>query len=794
MHSTPTCFFAYPSRPASLSETIETAINEINATNALIIRGWKSLDIVGRVIIEEICRAVDSHDIFACDLTYLNFNVLFELGYAIARQKRIWIILDPTVKEATANYRRLEMITTVGYAAYNNSHEIASKMLAFRPFEKNNAPVFQVSVEAVIESVGKPSLFYLKSDIETDAARRLTSKISAGNIPVLTDDPYDSGFQPLSGYAQKVNGALGVVAHLLGDDRNDDSLQNARYSFICGLAYGFGKPILMLAHSPFDLPPIDYHDMLLIHSTATQCIQAFEFWLPKIADRFAEQQRIYQNYRANKKRLEKLQDIDVGSYIAEEERYELENYFVETAEYADALRGPSYRIYIGRKGSGKSANLERLADQLGSDRRNHVCVARPADYQLEGILDLFRLSMSRSDRGYLVQSLWKFLIYTELARSVLIEVENRPIHYVMSKSEQEFVTFAKNYSSLIEPDFADRMRVAIENVCSINFADSKPSGKSRISEMLHEAFLGELRKYLGIILEDRRNIFILIDNLDKVWVRSDAISDMSEMLYGLLNACPAISEELRKTGSEWRSINASLLIFLRSDIFDHVLSIAPERDKITVAKLVWEDRDLLRRIIEERFLAGAGNLATPEEVWSRFFAPAVRGMPTQEYLLSRIIPRPRDLIYWCKYALNNAINRGHTIIEEGDILAAEKLYSQYVLESLIAENAVRVDNFGDLMYEFAGAREIITLGDIKRIAHKYNMLQIQIKDFVEVLCNSAFLGLEVSEGRFEFIHEEGKGRVFRSMAENHAQSTSVKRYAVNVPFHSYLEIRPVLSS
>jgi nucleoside 2-deoxyribosyltransferase len=92
-----TAFYAYPSQPEDLTETIEQAITEISGGGLMQISSWRPLAVSGRLIIEQIVLAIDQADVFACDLTYLNPNVLFELGYAIGQGKRIWASLNNTI-------------------------------------------------------------------------------------------------------------------------------------------------------------------------------------------------------------------------------------------------------------------------------------------------------------------------------------------------------------------------------------------------------------------------------------------------------------------------------------------------------------------------------------------------------------------------------------------------------------------------------------------------------------------------------------------------------------------------
>jgi len=47
---------------------------------------------------------------------------------------------------------------------------------------------------------------------------------------------------------------------------------------VSGMAYAFGRPLLMLAHAPYE-SPIDYRDLLVVHKTAASCTSAVENWL-----------------------------------------------------------------------------------------------------------------------------------------------------------------------------------------------------------------------------------------------------------------------------------------------------------------------------------------------------------------------------------------------------------------------------------------------------------------------------------------------------------------------------------
>jgi hypothetical protein len=785
------CFFAYSASPASLAEIIENAISEINSQGASLVvaHGWKSIGVTGKIIIKEICTAIDGCDIFACDLTTLSPNVLFELGYAIARNKRIWLTLDPSYEEAKLNFDRLNLFGGIGYASYQNHNHLVGLFFQERPFEDLQSTIYtRVLQSTAMPRDQKPSVLYLKSRIETEASIELSRLLAKSRVHLVIDDPQENNSQTLTWYVQNTRNTLAAIVHLLDDKRDKRYLQNAKYSFVAGLTYGFDKRLLMLAHMPFD-PPVDYSDLLFPHETAANCIAIATDWMSQIGDMLLVEQQKLKEQLSDVEHTIALRKLSLGEDVAENEQDDLLDYFVPTAAYGEALRTPQSVIYIGRKGSGKTANLYKIADTLIDDPRNHVCVIKPVAYELEGVLRLLRLSVPRAEQGFMIESLWKFLIYTELALSVCADIEDRPVHYIPTESEHELIRYVDEHGSLIKAEFAIRMERAINDLCSIDPSNSITQQRARVSEILHTNILAQLRDYLGRVLEKKVKTCILIDNLDKSWIRGSDISSLSDFLFGLLSVSRSISDEFQRQGITWRPAKLSLLIFLRSDIFAYIMREARERDKLTYRRLEWNDASLLQRLIEERFLASCERMMPVDKVWQTFFAETVKGRPTKDYLTSRIIPKPRDMIYLCRAALAHAINHGHARIEESDILQAEKEYSQYAFNSLEAETSAQLEHLEDLLYEFAGANEIVTRDQINGFIAKSHILPEQEQYAIAVLCEATFLGLETDIGRFEFIYDENREEVVRVLAQKLAHARNLERYRINAPFHPYLEIK-----
>jgi hypothetical protein len=167
-------FFAYPSQPPSLSETIREAASKINNTHVAIVHPWERMAITGKNIIKEICSEIDRSAIFCADITGLNPNVMFELGYAITRNKRIWPVLDTSITESRKLFDQFKLLSSTSYAEYTNSDHILQAFLRDSPYLDLEKTVFAQSIEPTLSKEDSEVVFYLKSQLDTNASVRIS--------------------------------------------------------------------------------------------------------------------------------------------------------------------------------------------------------------------------------------------------------------------------------------------------------------------------------------------------------------------------------------------------------------------------------------------------------------------------------------------------------------------------------------------------------------------------------------------------------------------------------------------
>ncbi len=784
-------FFAYPSDPPSVGESIATAAQEINSGKLVELKTWEQCRVGGKVIIQEICKEIEQADLFCADLTGMNPNVMFELGFAIAQNKRIWLILDTSFSALKRQFDQLRVLTTVGYATYHNSLQIIETFYKDQPYQDPQVTIFNQAIEPSLQPDLEEKLLYLKSRVDTESSVRISKRIAVSPMPQIVNDPRESTAQTLTWYGVNTFSSLGVICHLMHPEREGALLHNARYALAAGIAYGMAKPLIMLTEGDF-LAPLDYRDLLHHYKTATEALVYLEEWITPLEEHWRQSQSSRQGFIATVRLATELKGLQLGEPIAENEADRLVDfYFIETAAFQEAIEG-KHTVFVGRKGSGKSANFLKLAATLRTDRRNLVCEIKPISYQLQSVAELIRRYRELDAKSYAVESLWKFLIYAEIANTLAQEILQRPSPE-LSPDETILMELMDREGGMLKKDFSIRLERCVEALAISQQGTNQTRGvenaRMAVSEALHEGILKDLRLVLGRLLSNKKRVAVLIDNLDKAWDKQSDLTSLSEFFLGLLSAAKRVTMDFRREDSRRDAANLSVAIFLRSDIFYKIKEVAREPDKIYNSKLNWNDPELLLRVIEERFVAlHAGNVVS-SEMWDRYFCSTVRGIPTKDYFVKQVLCRPRDLIFFIKAAVATAVNRGHVMVQEKDVLEAEKLYSQFAVDSLLVENGVSIGSLETIIYEFLGSSPRLTYEEVKRLIRNANIPEGRIDEIIDYLCSLTFLGLEVRDNEYRFADDPQDNRknqvLARKLSETRGAST---RYMVNHAFWAFLEI------
>jgi hypothetical protein len=114
-------FYAYPSSLADVTQVIHSAKSILSTTRRdLELQLWEENDVSGRPLTDPIFEGIAKADIFIADITAMNFNVTFEIGYAIGLGKRIYLTRDDNIPRDRALADRIGIFDTLGFETYTD--------------------------------------------------------------------------------------------------------------------------------------------------------------------------------------------------------------------------------------------------------------------------------------------------------------------------------------------------------------------------------------------------------------------------------------------------------------------------------------------------------------------------------------------------------------------------------------------------------------------------------------------------------------------------------------------------
>ncbi|MDP9846983.1 P-loop ATPase, Sll1717 family [Streptosporangium lutulentum] len=779
-------FFGYSTKPEVLRETLASVAAQLSSSD-LVTESltWEDLQVDGRLIINEVESAIDNCTIGIFDLTSMNHNVLFELGLAIGKSKKVLIVRDSQDKDAEKRWRDFALLTTTGYIGYANSEELTYKIAS--SIEKASTPLLDDLLGGSSESYEESRLLYIPSGKRDEPSHMLDRTLKLyKKYSIEQLDLSEYGSAPLAWFAEEVHKSHAAIFHLTPSRAYLAEIWNPRVSLLAGLARGLSRDVLLVTERQEETA-IDYRDLAIRYSATREIRKGIEAWMENI--------RLPDSRPASRVRKHLsmgLESLQFGNHVAESDKSGLDRYFVETRDYKDVLEARAV-IFSGRKGTGKTANMLQAAQTLQQDARNLVCVIKPASYELDGLIEILQKLNPKHLEDYLIEGFWKYLIYTEIAIRAIDEAERMPAGIAVGSPLDDLRSCIEEKHGGLEASFAVRLDILTESLKGWLDADLAVIGVQNARNQINSALFGgtlkELRRLLGAALARRERVALLIDNLDKAWENGADLDLLSRLLLGLLSTIGRITDEFHREKSAKNPVNVSLTVFIRSDIFAYVRNHAREPDKIVVSEIEWRDKDLLARVLEDRFW-DSRKKGSPEDLWTMLFQKKIRGIDSKEYVLSRVQPRPRDLVFFANAAVSRAANARHALVTEEDVLEAERSYSLFAYEALLVEGIAASLDLEPILFEFAGEPAILELAQIRELLQSNAKDEKAIDSILSILRRHGFIGIETSRGVFDYYGTPGEMRRAEVLARKLEKSSGKQaRFEIHPAYRPYLEIR-----
>ena len=770
-------FIAFPDRPAELGATLDAACNQSEDSNLVILHSWRENDVPGRFIAEPILQRIDESDFLVADITRLNFNVTFEIGYAIGKGRRVVLIVNRGLISDGTLVPTVGIFDTIGYQEYANSEELFAHLSTIDPTRAIHVDPTLINIKAPV--------YVVLPRVKGDAEIRLTSRIKKARLNYRSYDPEEEGRMSAPRAIADTASSHGIIIPLMSENRTDAFVHNIRAAFVSGLATAMDKELLLL-QAGADPVPIDYRDLVESYTS----FYGLDALVADYAPRVAERMQLYQEPAPSG--ANPLTEVSFGASAAENELRELGRYYLRSDDFYKCRRG-EIQVIAGRKGSGKTALFLQLRDELRRFHENVVLDLKPEGFQLMKLKDEVLNLLEEGTRSHTVTAFWEYLLLIEICHKVLKDDERTHMtNHVLFQPYRDLASTYLLRADVGEGDFAERMTSLIDAITErlerTTNAEGHLVGLSapEITELIHSHSLPEVSAVLMEYLEHKEAVWILFDNLDKGWPPHGLGEDDLLILRCLVDALAKIERLMRKNEIDFKGV-----VFIRNDVYELLVASSPDRGKVAHALLDWQDQEALRELMRKRLeFSGVGKGSAFEEAWRLVFASHVEGEESSQYLIDRSLMRPRALIDLATSCKSHAVNRGHARIEVDDIRAGEAAYSNETVNNIAFELQDVFPRGGNLLYAFLEAASVLAESEViarlgERLKEESNSLH-----GLDLLLWYGVLGIARGKEEARFIYDMGYSMVKMEAYIDRYRAEGELKYAVNKAFWAGLEIEP----
>lgn len=768
---------AYPTEPQDIGQTIRRGLEKLQQQIRFRdLSSWEENDIPGKFIVTEVLNLIENGSIFVADITRLNFNVIFEIGYAIGCKKRAFLVRNEAITPDDVIIRQVGIFDTLGYVTYRDSItlvSIVSEITDLTPlrFDEHSTN-------------SKAPVYILLPQIKGDFGTRLIARIKKARLFYRSFDPAEQGRLSAPEAIENVASSHGVVIPLLPSHYHEAKIHNYRAAFVAGLTQGMGKHLLLL-QSGDEPVPTDYRDLVRRFKFPDQIDQ----YVAEFAISVTESLQSAQPPIVDKPSTF-LAHLSLGASAAENEFQELGNYYLETDEFRRTLRG-EVQIVLGRKGAGKTALFFQLRDRIRSDRKNVVLDLKPEGFQLikfkERVLDY----LEEGTREHTITAFWEYLLLLEICHKLLQTDKN--IHLRNHELYDPYRSLATTYDSdeyVAEGDFAERMARLTQRIAD-DFSASKEGStghlrmsSENITQLIYKHDLSSLRSKLVDYLRHKQSLWILFDNLDKGWPPHGVGPEDVLSLRCLLDAIAKLERAFKRDDIPTKGI-----IFIRNDVYENLIEITPDRGKFSQVLLDWTDPALLLELLRRRFLSSGIEGDPPfETIWRQICVSHIQGEETAHYMIERCLMRPRSLIDLLRFCRSHAANLGHQRIEVEDVESGEEQYSTQLVNDISFEMQDVFPPAKDVLYEFIECPSEMDNSSLRTILANISEEAATQDKILDLLLWYGVIGFSRLEGEPTYIYSVRYDmKRLKALLKKHENEGLV--YQINPAFWKGLEIK-----
>ena len=732
-------FVAYSSRDKVLASSIFLGVSKANSKlKNLRYEPWEFNDIAGNPLVSPILQGIDASSFIVADITYLNHNVIYEIGYAIGRNKRCFLIRHKDTAGDQHIAKEVGIFDTLGYESYSSDEELSNILtshvdrtpLAFGVTLDRLAPVYVVEPP-------------IRGGVETV----MTSRLKKAKYRYRSFNPTEDTRLSAADAIRQVASSSGVLVSLLDGSHESNFIHDVRALFVAGLSHGMGKPTLILAPNTAIIP-LDVRDEVKRFARTDDIVSFISDFSLQITEYLQEA------HPTTLRNPTPLQSLQIGDPTAENEMTTLNSYFLRTDQYSRALRG-EVNLVVGRKGAGKTALFIQVRDKTRADKQNIVLDLKPEGYQLLKLKEDILAHLTQGASQHLVTAFWEYLILLEITYKLLEKDQHthRFNHEIRDMYlDLERLYRVDGYSG--EGDFSERLlalsqRIAHDYGKRFGDTDSTKLNIDQVTELVYSHDVRLLRRQVSNYLKHKQDVWVMFDNLDKGWSTQGVDVVDAMVLRCLIDAGRKVERDMRKDGH-----TVHCIVFIRNDVYEHLMRQSADYGKEMRVTLDWTDPDLLRELLRLRLVAGlsseSGDLSF-EQIWPKLCISHYKGEETSSYIIERALMRPRNVIKMFSHAKGFAANLSHSKIDESDLEKGIKAYSQDLLVELDHELTDVFPVAQDLLYHFIDANPRLSTTELRNLILSAKIEESDINQVIDFLLYYGILGIQTTDDQAIYI-------------------------------------------
>lgn len=729
-------FIAFSSNDRLHSETINNACVAASTAESSFV-SWVAKDNSGSPLGRTVEHWIEESDSIVADITYINDNVTYEIGYAIGQDKPVRLIRNDTV--TPSDLRSIGLVDSLLYDKFRTQNDLerllrsrSTPVIPWHPQSRNkDQPIFVLSPP-------KPTAFHTA----------LFSAIKKGiRLKFRSFNPQEIARLTAEEAWEQVCSSFAVIVSWSDIQDLDSRRNNQRAALIFGMARGRKIPALLIANYRSSLP-VDLKDQAEYFTHETNLMQICQSFRDDVQDEINEYTFVPQL------QLSLLDSIQCGDPAAENEQDQLSTYFLETEEFRSTLEGKT-NLVIGRKGSGKSAIFYQVRDRVRSIRKNIVVDLNPEGYQLIKLKEMLSKLGGVGVRKEFISAFWQYVLWLEIAYK-LLEKDEKPAKRdfaLLERYQKLKDAFIKRVDTGLG-DFSERLRLLTEKI-EVRFIDHNATIEKLMSsgvlEIVYGSDVAEIRTEILNYLRTKGRVLFLFDNLDRM--RSTGGFDEADalLILGLVESLQDITKHFRKN-----KIDFQWVIFIRSDVYEFVVRTMADYGKHAQQSLEWRDRGLLGRMLERRIMSTFRSTEKSwNYVWSQISVDRIEEKSAFDFIIDASMMRPRYIIKLFETARRRTINFGNQKISEDDYINAALDVGWNIVEDLNLELKDIIISADALLYDLGRINGACDYSELKKVIADRVGATDAVLRVVDVLLWSGALGVKTGSKNAVFIYDCG---------------------------------------